>query len=179
LFERRQKRLIAQRPTGTLVGAKDLDILFANDPGEEAAPVRNKPRQRSNPYQGVVLATRMGCGAAPQITGRCIGRPSAYEIELNVPRGRQQTTLVQHEGGEPARPHVPASVTIGQVLGSIPTSGDPVAVCRRAYELLSQIQHLQKQVLASLVLKVEQVESALGLPPLPDPPPPAPDGPSD
>jgi hypothetical protein len=63
------------------------------------------------------------------------------------------------------------AVTIGAILGSVYTHADPVAVYRRGMELLAQLGSLENRVLSALVLTAEQVESALGLPPLPDPPP--------
>ena len=50
-FERRQKRLVAQWAAGTLVGAHDLDVLFANHPvqGSDASSGPVRARERPSP----------------------------------------------------------------------------------------------------------------------------------
>ena len=64
MFERRQKRLLSQWSAGMLVGTQDFEVLFANDPGEEAAPLGGQLEQGSDPHQPVVPSTHMGGGAA-------------------------------------------------------------------------------------------------------------------
>src|ERR1017187_1110313 len=51
LFERRRKCLHSQWSAGMLVGTQDFEVLFANDPGEEAAPLAGQLEQGSDPHQ--------------------------------------------------------------------------------------------------------------------------------
>jgi Zn-dependent protease with chaperone function len=60
---------------------------------------------------------------------------------------------------------------LGAQLGSVSTLLDPASVYNRGIEFLSQISSLEERIVSSLVGTAEQVESALGLPPLPDPSP--------
>jgi hypothetical protein len=70
--------------------------------------------------------------------------------------------------------------TIRAFLG--PSSGaidiDTAGVYNYGIESLSKIRSLEGRILASLVTIIEQVETALGLPPLPDPPGEADQGPT-
>ena len=51
LFERRQKRLFSQWSAGMLVGTQEFDVLFSNDPGEEAASLGGQLEPGSDPHQ--------------------------------------------------------------------------------------------------------------------------------
>ena len=97
LFERRQKRLLSQWSAGMLVGTQDFEVLFANDPGEEAAPLGGQLEQGRDPHQRVVPSSYVGGGAAPPITAWCLDQPRAHGVELNVRRGGQQIRLIEHE----------------------------------------------------------------------------------
>jgi Zn-dependent protease with chaperone function len=66
---------------------------------------------------------------------------------------------------------VSGPATVGAWLGSVPTPLHPAGVYGRGVELLSQLRTLEERIISSLVSTAEQVEFALGFPPLPDPPP--------
>jgi hypothetical protein len=89
LFDRRQKLLVTERSARVLVGTQDLEVLFANDPREEPTPGGRQLEQGSDACQRVVPAARVGCCAAPPLTGRRARQPRAHRIELDVTRSGQ------------------------------------------------------------------------------------------
>jgi Zn-dependent protease with chaperone function len=76
-------------------------------------------------------------------------------------------TTAPKDGG-PSRP-----VLLGAHLGPVFSVPDVAGTYNQGVELLAQLGRLEERILQSLIATAEQVESALGLPPLPDPPPPS------
>lgn len=64
----------------------------------------------------------------------------------------------------------PDRSTLHHFLGGFPTGQDPQMFCDQAISWVNQLMQLECKLLAALAEAAEQVEQALGLPPLPDPP---------
>ena len=74
-FERGQKLLSSQRASRVFVGHRSFISSSRITLARNAAPVRSRFQQRSDPHQSVVLATHVGHGAAPQRSARRIDQP--------------------------------------------------------------------------------------------------------
>jgi hypothetical protein len=70
MFQRFQKCVLSQWTSSAFVSAKDLQILFADHPCEEAPPVGSQFKQGTNPHQRVIRSALVGRGAAPAILSR-------------------------------------------------------------------------------------------------------------
>ncbi len=101
LFERRQELLVAQKPARMPVGTEEFDVLFANHPGEEAAPRRRQLQQRTDTYERVVLSAHAGTRAAPPIAAPLVDPPGARGVERHAPHGGQQVRLFEDAQSEP------------------------------------------------------------------------------
>jgi Zn-dependent protease with chaperone function len=64
-----------------------------------------------------------------------------------------------------------ATPTVGVFLGHVSLDSDPGVVYSQGSDLASRLRRLEERLLSSLAQVTEQVEHALGLSPLPDPPP--------
>lgn len=74
--------------------------------------------------------------------------------------------------------HGQQGITVGQyLLQEALDPGDPIDVYYSAREALGSLRDLEFRVLARLTAVAEQVEAALQMPPLPEPPPPMPETP--
>ena len=84
-----EKRLLSERPAGVLVGAEDFQVVPADDPGQEPAPVGLELEQGTDTDQSVVLPAEMCRGTAPPTLARRVDQPGTYGVEFNILSSRQ------------------------------------------------------------------------------------------
>jgi Zn-dependent protease with chaperone function len=107
----------------------------------------------------------------PQIRRRAYEAGTEARQILTAIHDRLKGTLYPFPMAYSPAAKVPVTPTVGVYLGSVSPPMDPAGIYSRGVEMLTQLRSLEERVIASLAVAAEQVETALGLPPLPDPPP--------
>jgi Zn-dependent protease with chaperone function len=117
------------------------------------------------------LLERAGDDASQRmVMNRAFGAAKEVGQILKTVRGALERVPYPYAGTRVGTPTGSDALTIGDFLGPSACPMDPAGAYNQVNETLSRLRSLEGRMVSSLVAMAERVETALGLPPLPDPP---------